>query len=356
MKKTKVFIFTKYNYRGASSRVRTYQYLPYLKTHGFQFVVAPLLDDNYLKSLYTTGRRPLSSILRGYFRRISYLLTSFHYDLIWIEKELFPWLPALGEKLLKLARVPYVVDYDDAIFHQYDLHPNPLVRRFLGKKIDAVMQNAALVLVGNEYLASRATKAGARRVEILPSAVDLERYPKVRVRESEIFTIGWIGTPLTARYLQVIHPALQKVCKERNVRLMLVGSGPVKLEGIPTEIYPWSEESEVSLIQTFNVGIMPLLDTPWEQGKCGYKLIQYMACIKPVVASPVGVNKKIIDHGINGFLASTCDDWITALIKLQKDPSLRKRMGEAGRQKVEAEYSLQVTAPLLVKLLKSISK
>lgn len=116
---------------------------------------------------------------------------------------------------------------------------------------------------------------------------------------------------------------------------------------------PWREESEIQNIQRFDVGIMPLLDEPFERGKCGYKLIQYMACGLPVIASPVGVNGQIVEHGVTGFLVKSQDEWLQALAFLRDNPGRRREMGQAGRKKMEAEYSLQATAPKLAALLRS---
>jgi len=356
MKQKRILLLSRYSRLGASSRIRSYQYLPYLEVHGFRVTVAPLFDDNYLKSLYAGKGSALGSILGGYFRRVCYLINIRRYDLIWIEKELFPFLPAWGEVLVSYMSIPYVVDYDDAIFHRYDLHPNKMVRFLLGRKIDQVMQRAALVIVGNSYLAERARQAGAKRVELLPSVVDLSRYPLTPQSRNPIFTIGWIGSPVTASYLNTVRPALAEVCKGGKGRVVLVGAGPIDLHNVPVEIRPWSEETEVADIHSFDVGIMPLPDEPWERGKCGYKLIQYMACGKPVVASPVGVNNQIVEDGINGFRASTTAEWIRALSALRDDPSLRERMGIAGRKKVEMQYCIQVTAPRLASLLRSVAR
>jgi glycosyltransferase involved in cell wall biosynthesis len=355
MKKTNVLILTRYGTLGASSRVRCYQYLPYLRDHGFNITVAPLLDDHYLKDLYAAKKKHFCSIICSYVRRLRYLLNCHSYDLLWIEKELFPWLPAWLEELLAQMKIPYIVEYDDAVFHRYDIHPNGVVRILLGGKIDTVMRRATLVIAGNEYLAKRARMAGAMRVEQLPSVIDLARYPIGSSIENPVFTIGWIGTPVTAKYLYHIHSALAKVCQNNKARVVLVGSGPISLNGVPTEIRPWSEETEVGNIRSFDVGIMPLPDFPWERGKCGYKLIQYMACSKPVVASPVGVNMQIVESGINGFLASTKEEWVQALSVLQIDNDLRKRMSRAGRSKIEEQYCIQATATQLMELLLSAS-
>jgi glycosyltransferase involved in cell wall biosynthesis len=119
---------------------------------------------------------------------------------------------------------------------------------------------------------------------------------------------------------------------------------------------PWTEQTEVASIASFDIGIMPLLDAPFERGKCGYKLIQYMACGLPVVASPVGVNCQIVEHGVNGFLADTPEQWEQVLMTLLADAGLRQRMGAAGRRKVEQHYSIQVTGPKLAAMLKLAAK
>jgi glycosyltransferase involved in cell wall biosynthesis len=352
----KLLLLSRYSYLGASSRIRNYQYLPYLDAHGFCITVAPLLDDEYLKILYSHGRIHWGRIFNIYCKRLRYLLTSRSYDLIWIEKELFPFTPAWAEVLLSCMNIPYVVEYDDAVFHRYDMHSNKSVRFLLGRKIDTVMRRSAMVIVGNDYLAERARHAGAARVEYMPSVIDLEQYPVTSQRRNHIFTVGWIGTPVTAQYLHFVSSALAEVCQSGNGRLVLVGSGKIELDRVPIEIRPWSEKTETVDIQSFDVGIMPLPDEPWERGKCGFKLIQYMACIKPVVASPVGTNKKIVEEGINGFLASSREDWVNALNALRVDHDLRDRMGRAGRKKVEANYCVQVTAPRLAKLLHSVCR
>ncbi|HNB50476.1 MAG TPA: glycosyltransferase family 4 protein [Anaerolineales bacterium] len=351
-----LLLLARYGPLGSASRVRFYQYLPYLQAHGLKITVCPLLADEYVQNLYTGQRQSMAFLARAYFTRLRALLTSQKFDLIWLEKEALPWLPAWFENIL--TRIPVVVDYDDAVFHRYDLHANPLIRALLGRKIDGVMRHAAVVVAGNDYLAARAKQAGAKRIEILPSVVDTTRYQPANQVTNQLspFTIGWIGAPVTAPYLQQIQPALAELCANGNARVILVGSGNVTLPGVPVEIRPWTEATEAADIQTFDVGIMPLPDEPFERGKCGYKLIQYMACALPVVASPIGVNQKIVEPGINGFLATMPEEWITALQTLRENPALRAQMGLAGREKVEQFYSLQANAPKLLNLLQNVER
>ncbi|MCG8551721.1 MAG: glycosyltransferase family 4 protein, partial [Desulfobacterales bacterium] len=242
----------------------------------------------------------------------------------------------------------------------YDMHSNKWVRRFLGQRIDRIMKHAALVIAGNTYLADRAHAAGTKRVEILPTVVDIDRYPLDTVhtgtgasKSEGCFTIGWIGSPITAHYLYSVQPVLEEVGKEVGACLMTIGAGPVNIKQIRVKDVAWSEKTESQFLNQIDVGIMPLPDTPWARGKCGYKLIQYMACGKPVIASAIGANIDIVNHEKNGFLVSSQKEWISALTRLSKDKQLRKKMGYHGRKKVEQHYCLQITAEKLLYLLES---
>jgi len=347
----KVLLLSRYGHLGASSRVRSYQYLPYLKAQGIDVKVLPILNNDYVKSVYFGRNKPVFSILGAYLRRLWYIFNSHQFDLVWVEKEIFPWVPAIAEAVLSNFKVPYVADYDDAIFHRYDMNHLHTVRFFLGRKIDKVMKNASIVIVGNEYLADRSRQAGVRRIEYLPTVVDLEKYSGYQSTcHSNLITIGWIGTPVTQGYLQKIAHSLSVVCQRDWARVVLIGANNPQFQNVPVVIRSWSEETEVAGIQDFDIGIMPIPDDPWERGKCGYKLIQYMACGKPVVASPVGANTEIVKHGVNGFLAGSPREWLEALTILRDNPSLRRKMGVAGRKMVEKEYCIQVTAPRLVSI------
>ena len=353
----RLLALTRYERLGSSSRVRFYQYLPHLTSQGMEVVTAPFFTDDYVRDLYSGQRASLQSVLGAYLRRLSVLRRSASFDLLWVEKELLPWIPAGLEAFFHRRKVPYVVDYDDAVFHRYDLHPFFLVRTLLGHKIDRVMQYAALVIAGNEYIAERAINAGARKVEQLPSVVDVHQYAMTEPSFRPVFRIGWIGSPVTAPYLEQVREALGQLSQESQVSLILIGSGEVQpFRNVPTEILPWSEEIELRMSQKFDVGIMPLVDGPFERGKCGYKLIQYMASGLPVVASPVGVNRQIVEPEVNGYLAYSSEDWLAALRTLRDDVQKRKMMGQAGRRKAEQKYNLQVTAPQLRTLLSSVPK
>jgi glycosyltransferase involved in cell wall biosynthesis len=353
----RILLLTRYERLGSSSRVRFYQYIPYLKAQGVEVISAPFFSDEYVSNLYAGQRTSIKTVLAAYRRRLSALMRSSAFDLLWVEKELFPWTPAWFEMLLNTLKIPYVVDYDDAVFHRYDMHSSRLVRILLGRKIDRVMQHARLVIAGNGYLAERARQAGAPRVEYLPSVVDVSRYSLTNSTNNPFFRIGWIGSPVTAPYLDEVREAIGKLSQETPVTLTLIGAGNIPpFAQTPTETLPWSETVELEMSQRFDVGIMPLVDGPFERGKCGYKLIQYMASGLPVIASPVGVNQQIVEPGVNGYLAESSAHWLDALRELGDNKEKRFLMGQSGRRKAEQLYNLQGTAPRLLNLLSGLLK
>lgn len=349
----KVLALSRYGRAGASSRVRFHQYLPALEAAGIQVQMAPLFSDVYVRGLQA-GHRSVLEAVRAYARRMLDLRRAGGFDLLWIEKETLPWLPARLERALLAGTVPCVLDYDDAVFHVYDQHRSSWVRQLLAGKHPALMRRAALVVAGNNYIAGFARKADAHLVEMVPTVIDLVRYPEpnfARPPANTLPSVGWIGQRATAAFLSPLAPSFQRLAAEGRARFTAVGIDAASL-GLPMASIPWAEDTEVASISGFDIGIMPLVDEPFERGKCGYKLIQYMACGLPVVASPVGVNHQIVEHGVNGFLAETPEQWEEALRTLAGDPALRARMGQAGRRKVEQQFCLQVTAPKLVELLK----
>lgn len=352
----RVLLLSRYGRLGASSRLRTAQYLPFLEEQHLHVVSFPFFSDEYLAAVHA-GERQLRSTLSSLYERLAVLRRQPPPDLIWLEYEAVPWLPFAVERRFMPAGVPVVSDYDDAIFHRYDLHSRQEVRWLLARKIDRVMATSHLVTAGNAYLAGRARSAGSPLVQIVPTVVDTQSYVVAPPRPSEAKRrIGWIGSPSTwTAYMVPILPCLTSAAIEHGARLAVIGAGIAAPDHHLIDHFPWSEETEVERIHDMDIGIMPLTDTPWARGKCGYKLIQYMACGLPVVASPVGVNTEIVEHGVNGFLASTEEEWRTALGTLLSDPDLRARMGAQGRRKVEREYSLSIWGPKVAGMLRDIA-
>lgn len=354
----KILALPKYGKLGASSRMRILSYLPSLQAAGLDVHVEALLEDAQLQARYRQGGYRLVGLLRAYWRRVMVLRGRRSYDVLWIEKEALPWWPLWAELAL-LRGVPYVLDYDDAVFHNYDMHRLGVVRRLYGERLDGLMAKAALVVTGNDYLAQRARKAGARKVEVVPTVIDLERYPRAQRSKTSAkdgaLCVVWIGSPSTVKYLQLIAGPLQALAGRLPFVLRVIGGGEFHLAGVKVEVLPWSEDSEVQYLQSADLGVMPLEQSPWERGKCGYKLIQYMASGLPVLASNVGVNSEIVRDGENGYLACTSEEWLRQLASLLQSPALRTQLGQAGRRRVEERYCFQRTGPLMARLLRAVA-
>lgn len=359
LKPIKVLALTKYGRLGASSRLRFLQFVSGLEQSGLQVTVQPLISDAMLKTRYVHGTYGAGALVHAYAGRCQAMMCRHDFDLVWIEKEALPWVPLWLERAL-LKGVPYVLDYDDAVFHNYDQNSRSWVRWLYGERLDRLMEGAALVVVGNNYLAAHAREAGASRVEVTPTSIDLDHYPIRPVapplpRLKEILPrIVWVGSPTTARYLELLREPLQTLAVRHSFVLRLIGCDAVDIPGVQVEAMPWTEATEFDNISACDIGAMPLLDSPWEQGKCGYKLIQYMACGLPVVASNVGVNSEIVQPGKNGFLAGTSAEWVNTLSELLDSHDLRYAMGRAGRASVESTYCIQKTGPQLAELLRSV--
>jgi hypothetical protein len=355
----RILAFVKYGTLSASTRQRFMQYEPYLRAAGMEIEYSPLLDNSYLQGL-VDGRAPgRLAVVRAYLGRLGKLLGRKDCDLLWVHTEFFPYLPGWAESLAALLhRKPLVLDFDDAIFHNYDAHPRPLVRRALGDKLKPLLRRAAACCCGNSYIHDYVSRYCPKSI-VLPTVVNTDEYrPRAAAAPArERPVIGWIGSPSTWRYMHLVLPLLKELDDTHGIKVRVVGAGAqAATDGFPgLEFIDWKEETEIREVQEMDVGIMPLPDELWARGKSGYKLIQYMACGLPVVASPVGVNSQIVEEGSNGFLARGPDEWKTALSRLIADPQLRARMGAAGRKRAEEEYSVQAHAPRLVELLASLA-
>jgi glycosyltransferase involved in cell wall biosynthesis len=185
-------------------------------------------------------------------------------------------------------------------------------------------------------------------VHVIPTAIDVDLFVP-RTDHGPPGTrpvLGWTGTPTTASYLAPLAPALRALARTHRFEFRVAGSTrPMAFEGVDTTNVAWSLDTEVALFNRCDIGVYPLPDDDWARGKCGFKAIQFMSCGVPVVASPVGVNREIVQDGVNGFLASTPDEWRLKMAALIDDSDLRRRIGAAGRRTIQERYSLQVTAP-----------
>lgn len=346
--------FALYGPMAASHRVRLSQYRQGLHAQGCELVLNSLLTEAYLTRRFAGRRASPLNLLLAYLQRLFVLVRGPRPSLVIVYAELFPFLPAWLERPLLLRR-PYILDLDDAFFLKYRTGRLAWLSPLLGGKIDQLIRRAAAVTAGSRHLAAYARQFNPR-VVLLPSVVDTDHY---RPHSTEPcspaapFTIGWIGSPTTAPYLELLVEPLQQLAREIPLRLLVIGGAAPAIDGVEVIEHSWCLEQEVPLIQQFDVGVMPLPDTPWTRGKCAYKLIQCMACAVPVVASPVGANVDVVSPEC-GLLASTSQEWLSALRRLAGDPTLRTRLGTAARERVEAHYSVRQTLPVLAQLIRRV--
>lgn len=344
----KVLGLALYGASAASHRQRLGQYVAGLSTLGIDLQVTSLLGDEYLRWRFQGGRMPVGNLLRDAWRRLAVLQDRSNYDVAMLYCELFPLMPAWAEQAL--LRRPYIYDLDDAFYLKYRSGKLALTQPVLGSKVDMIISGAATVTAGSQILGKYA-KVLNPLVHHLPTVVDTTRYiPERQNKPSSPLKVGWIGSPTTEHHLQMLVEPLTQLGKEGPVILQVIGGRAPEIPGIEVEQIPWREDREIALINQFDIGVMPLLNNAFTQGKCAFKLIQYMACAVPVLASPVGANMEVVTPDC-GFLSDGSQQWLNNFRRLRDAPNLRQRMGEAGRERVLQYYSLQVTLPKLAEII-----
>jgi len=349
-----VLFLTHYDRIGAPSRYRAYQYFPALERSGIAPTVQLIQSEAmFLMKERRQGRlRFAFLVLLAYLRRMAFLLfRGRRYSVWFVEKELFPFLPYWLESLFLPHGVKVVVDYDDAVFLKYDDRPGP-VGWLLHRKIARLMRRADVVLSGNEFITDYARGAGAREVVWVPSVVDEERYDASPPVSSDPPVIGWMGGYRNSRHLLSIGGALRRLAEQERFVLRVVGGARVPLpDEIPVEYREWCEDREIDELRQFTLGIMPLVEGRWEKGKCGLKLIQYLAAGIPVVATPIGINARIVQPGINGRVAQTEEEWLEALRQALADARQGRPSPAACRASVAEHFTLGAQAPTLAVIL-----
>ena len=349
---TKVLGLALYGSLAASNRYRFGQYVDGLEKHGIDLQIRHLLSDEYLQARFNCQGLPFLSMLKDCWLRFLDLLNQNEYDLIMLQYELIPFMPKLIERIL--IQKPYIYDIDDAVYLKYRNSKFYLTRTLYGGKIDAIMKNASAITAGNDILSRYASKNNVN-THYLPTVVDTLRYkPNKNLFNFKSFTIGWIGSPSTAFYLKELVVPLSALGCEGPVRFVVVGGRAPVIPNVEVIEVEWKMDEEIDLINSFDVGVMPLTNDDWARGKCAFKLIQYMACAVPVIASPVGANLDVVNSTC-GHIASTAIEWIDALRIFRDYPKLREEMGRAARKRVEENYSLSKNLPILAKIISNLS-
>jgi len=337
--------------RAPGQRYRIEQWAPLLRREGIQVTFSPFLSGRGMEVLYESGHMAVKmwEMFRGYLRRLGETLRSTPADVIFVYREAALLGPAWVEQLLA-ARRPLVFDFDDAIYLG-DTSPANAWSRMLKSpaKVDALCRVARHVTVGNEFLA-RFARDRATEVTVVPSTIDTDVYRVKERARNAVPVIGWTGSATTGGHLKALAPALKRLRARLDFELRVIGV-KLDIEDVMVRCVPWHSETEPEDLSALDVGLMPLPDDEWARGKCGMKALQYMALGIPPVVSPIGVNESIVRDGVNGFFASTPEQWVDRIARLLEDESLRRQLGREARRTVEDSYSAKRQVPRIARVL-----
>ena len=336
-------------------RYRIEQWQPYLEADGIAVEFVPFGDPDLMSLLYQTGRLGAKAVrlTAACASRLMQMTRLRDYDAILIYRTACLVGPAVIERVLARLGRPILFDFDDAI---HLLHTTATNRRFgwlkFPGKTAALCRLSTQITVGNAYLADYA-RLHNPHVTIIPSSVDTVLYQPVQTYTvSEPVVVGWMGSSTSQTHLEWFSPVLRELAAGRSIELRVISDRRPNLDGVPFTWRPWSAETEVDELSQFDIGIMPMPDDPWALGKCSMKALQYMGVGLPSICSAVGMNREVIEHGENGFLATTPSEWLTHLYALIDDVALRERLGRRGRRTVEEQYSMRHCAGLFAQVVR----
>lgn len=347
--------------RSPSQRYRFEQYLAFLETRGFAFTFSYLLNEKDDALFYSEGRlaNKVYILMKTVWTRIRDWTRFRQFDIIFIQRESLFLGTAFFEKRAARSGARVIFDFDDSIWLA-DTSPGNKKWEWIKKpeKFFEAVASAGTVIAGNAYLADKARPLNKHTV-VIPTTIDTEVHvPKPELRNRQTLTIGWSGSISTIKHFEMLVPVLVKIKAKYGARIQfkLIGAAGYKNKQLEIAAVPWSEATEVEQLNTFDIGIMPLPDDEWAKGKCGLKGLSYMACGIPSVMSPVGVNKSIIRHRHNGFLADTSEAWIAILSELIESRELRIETGKKGRETVVKNYSVEAHRANYLSVFESTGK
>ena len=345
-KKNRILMIVQYPENvSPGQRFRFELYKDTLSKNGYEVTTKPFLNKRGYDIIHRYGflLEKTMHLIKGFLGRLLLLFQIDKYNFILLQREATPIGPPVFEWLYaKLFHKKIIYDFDDAIWIPSVSEQNSLAGNFKNaKKVNDICKWAFKISGGNEYLCNYASQYN-KNVAYNPTCVDTEnRYNVLANHDVNKITIGWTGSFSTLKYLAIVENALKKLQEKYDFNIKIICNQQPSLALKNVQYVKWCEANEVPELASCQIGLMPLTDDEWSEGKCGFKLIQYLALGIPAVSSSVGVNKKIIEKGVNGYLAESDADWYNSIEKLILDADLRKKMGVAGRQKIITQYSLQ---------------
>ena len=351
----RVLALAPYPERIASTRFRVSRYIEPLARIGLDVRVVSWLDDAGTAAMYRPGafRHAVSAGVRGALQQLRALRSS--WDVVWVQREAMLAGPPVLEALARLRALPLVLDYDDAIW----IAQGSTLKRAakFAWKFDWVLRRATHAIAGSSLLANHARALGVPAT-VVPTVVERALWTPRSAHAPGPLTLGWIGTHSTAPQLDLIAPALRRLRAEGHAfRLVVVGAGPdFRLDGVEIERREWSLATEIDDFRNVDIGLAPMHVSPWHEGKCGFKQVQYMAVGVPCVSSLVGGARDFVVHDQNALVATTTDDWHTQISRLMRDRDLRARLSRDGRALVERQMCIEVQTPRIADVLRAAAR
>ncbi len=337
----KIIYFSKYGNKSASIRCRIDAYKDILEENGYIVEYNTLFNDRFFTSKIFKNKIIFSYLFLAYLKRIIFLIISPKPFVAVIHIELLPFLSVFGETILKFRKIDYVIDIDDAVYHRFQNTKFKFLNSITIFKFKKIVSMSKCTFAGNQYHIDFFSSKN-RSNYYFPTVIDTNKYKNFLAKTKyRNFTVVWIGTPSTSIYLKEIEKELQVLNLDHNINFVFIGFGNITLNNVTYKNISWNEETEIQEISKCHVGIMPLSIDKWVLGKCAYKILQYMACQLPVVATSVGVNKIIIKNDYNGLLVKNNKDWVEKILNLKNDSKLYNKIALNGYNTVKENFDIQ---------------
>jgi glycosyltransferase involved in cell wall biosynthesis len=358
--KTKVLLICPYPIGGApSQRFRFEQYLSFLTENGFEIIPKPFIDQKTWDLLYKPGLFGQKTIgmLKSFVKRFTLLFNLKKFDFVFMHREAMQFGPPIFEFILcKILKKKVLYDFDDAIWLKNHSDSNAILSFTKWySKVNSICGWVTSIQCGNQYLANYA-KQFNDNVYIVPTSIDtIKKHNRIIDYDRDTITIGWTGSHSTMHYLDFIVPIIKLLEEKYPIQFLVISDRNPEYALSSLKYCKWNKETEIDDLAKLDIGIMPLTNNEWAEGKCAFKGLQYMSLGIATVMSPVGMNNQLITHGDNGYLANTELDWIENLSNLIEDKHLRKKIGLAGHQTILNKYSVEALKPLYLNLFKNMA-
>lgn len=359
MSSKKILILCPYpEHCAPSQRLKFEQYYDFLRSEGYELEISPFMSEAFWKIVYRPGNLAGKAwhTFRGYLRRTRDLIRAKRYDAVYVHLWVTPFGLPLFERLL-LARTKHVLyDIDDLVYLKENKSAaNGFIASLKGrKKPIMLMKKAKHVITCTPHLDAFVRELNPATTDI-SSTINTETYlPQERHNDPVI--IGWSGSHSTSKYMYLLEDVLKAVHAEIPFVLKVIGDPSFHIEGLDIRAIAWNEATEVADLNTFDIGVYPLPDEEWVLGKSGLKALQYMALEIPTVATAIGANFRVIEDGVSGFLVHNETEWKNRLMALLNDARLRKSIGSAARERVEALYSIHANQQIYLESIQRVTR